>query len=175
MMIRGCIGFTTNKHSQISAIIRWFTSSPWSHSFLIADNSPDTTYVIEANEGGVDIRSWNSDYGNPSVCPTEVYQPTGVDPKVMSDAFLQARAKYEGKTYGYLELIGIGVKIFFARVFRANVYDPIRQGCICSQFVLFYLTLVCPDLFSKLDANCVSPADIYKIVQANPTRFTRVS
>jgi hypothetical protein len=173
-MVRGCFGFTTNRGSQVSAIIRWFTGSKWSHAFLIADVVPNATYVMEANEGGTDFRTWASDFGNQAETPTVVYRPVGFTDQQLADAFERARAKYEGVFYGYLELFAIAGMIALAKL-GLRVHDPIHQGAICSQVVWFELQDLMPDLFGQLGSNTVSPGDLDSIRQANSQRFEVVT
>lgn len=164
-MKRGLIGVTTNLDSQVSAIIRYFTNSPWSHTFIVLDESIHNTYVLEANAGGTDIRSWG-EYANPAVCPTDLYEPLAT-PEAIEKALTYTQNKYEGDTYGYFELLAIGVKIILAKL-KFRWHDPVEQGAICSQVVWDYLRQLFPNEFSSLSGNSVTPADLYAIVSKSP-------
>ena len=167
---RGVVGFATNWHSQVSAIIRWFTQSNWSHSFIITDVIKDRTYLLEANYGGTDVRSWR-EYRDPTVVPTELWLPNASE-EAIDSALAKTQAKFEGVTYGYLELLWIGVKISLAKA-GWRVHDPVQQGAICSQVAWFYLHELFPQEFGHLDGRSVTPADLHRVVLNSPS-FTKV-
>jgi len=168
---RGVIGFATNNHSQISKIIRWFTKSKWSHTFVITDVFMDRVYLMEANAGGTDFRTWR-EYSNPAVVPTELWQPMANAPAVDA-ALAKAQERFEGVTYGYFELLGIAMKILAAKM-GLRFHDPIEQGAICSQVVWFYLQELFPKEFGDLDEHSVSPEDLHRIVSTS-INFRRIT
>src|SRR5580693_2104182 len=112
-MMRGTIGFATNNKSTISALIRFFTKSQYSHTFVITDVLADRIYLMEANEGGTDFRTFQSDYGNPEQFPTELWDPIA-SPEEIDRALKATQERFEGVFYGYLEILGIGTSIGLA-------------------------------------------------------------
>jgi hypothetical protein len=168
-MIPGMIGFATNRRSLVSKAICWVTGSRWSHVFLILDVTPTYTFVLEANEGGTDIRTWE-EYSDSTTEPTELYEPilsSGDLVYAPELAVERTRARFEGVGYGYMELIGITIKILLARC-HLRWHDPIHQGAICSQVAWDYVQQLFPREFAALDQHSVTPADLYEIVSKSP-------
>lgn len=162
LLKRGQIGFATNKHSQISKLIRWVTRSPWSHAFLIADKIEDRVYLLEANEFGTEYRLFN-EYSNKDVVPVEIWEP--ISPEVdVSQAVEDTSDKFLGMMYGYLEFISIGFKILARNYLGIKYESPIHQGAICSQVVAYYVRSLHPSGYAEFNLQEITPAELYDLV-----------
>jgi hypothetical protein len=170
--MRGAIGFETNYRSTISRLIRWFSKSVWSHTFIVTDDVGDHTYVMEANEFGTTFMLL--DEYQKTIVNFELWEPIAT-PEQIEAALKKAQKKFVGQVYGYLQLLGIGLKILVSRYLGHHIlkHNPIKQGAICSQVVWYYLQELMPDLFGNLDQYSVSPGDLYEIVSKSD-RFKKV-
>lgn len=165
----GSIGFCGSK-SWISKIIRWFTKSRWSHTFIIWKiiKDEDRVYilVIEAGEFIVHIVPFSKYLSGDFYF--EIYDITPITIKENEGIAEEKLLSKIGRLYGWLQLIGFGIVILLRKWFgwklKRNIW---KKGKICSEVVAEYLIDRGVDkesLCQSKDINLISPEDIYKFI-----------
>jgi len=164
MNLEGCIGFSAIKGSFISKIIRWFTKSQWSHTFVIykwIEGDYLNSLVIEAGDFELTIVPFNK-YIKEGVT-VEIYKPKNLKNKKQALNNLLLKC---GTVYGYLQLIGFAIVILLRKWFgikrKSNIFG---YGIICSESVSDYLIdLGYKDIIENKSLQLISPEDVYRFV-----------
>lgn len=117
------IGFSTS-NAWYSKVIKWFTKSHCSHTFVIIDVL-GVPMVLEEGYHGYAMRPM-------SVFPDNIVQV--ITPKVDITAAVQASFKDLGQSYGYSTLIGM-LPVMVARWFGKKIKNPLAssRSMICSE------------------------------------------
>lgn len=173
----GCIGFTgEHKSNALQKLIKFFSNSEWSHTFLITFPFGGEDTVEEASLK-VQIVPF-SQYRNDGNATYEIYKINA--PGELIDAALQkCFDQYAGVEYGFFQLLFFTVRWLYQKlgINTKHLPNPIRNGIICSELVWDYLSSIDPqikDLLSVFDPDLVAPEDIYRIVKANPHIFALI-
>lgn len=172
-MIRGVIGFSTEKNLIFSRVVRWFTRYSLSHSFIIVEPKERLRYsrILEADRKAVNYSLLGKYHRSDS--KYELWEPQGFTKEEIDDALLKTERAFLYKNYSYTKLCGIGLKIFLEHC-GVSISNPIRMGTICSEVVWYYLNRLLPDTFGDLDHSVVSSKDLHKLI-VQSTRFKLVA
>ena len=123
------VAFSTDKNSWISKIIRWFTNSRVSHTFLVYyDQDFVRDMVMEATEGGF------------RVVPFSKYESQVVSifvPKQSIEVGLVKAVDWLGEHYDYEGLIGM-IWVEFGRWLKRKWHNPLHasDSMFCSEAVV---------------------------------------
>lgn len=147
------IGFSTDPTSRVSRIIRWFTKSKCSHSFITLEDSMLGKIVVESDAGGVQVVMWDRFHspGNTLVHEVEVTSEFALP------ALKQAMTECLNEAYDYSGVIGMAWVMLWRRL-KKRVRNPFHssKARFCSNFVTRYLQIL-NDLAQKAGAALVYP------------------
>lgn len=168
--MRGTIGFCTKRASFVSKVIRWFTRSRWSHTYVIRQVEPDIL-VLEASTFQVQLvpitKYESRKFSN------VFFRPEGFKDADVSCGLMKAEDKIETH-YGWLQLVGNIPVIIIKRLFGLKIHNPSKGGVVCSELVLQYLRGLEPSgPWNSMDKDTVSPEDLYEILSTHP-KFRKV-
>ena len=160
--MKGTIGFCTKRANFISKVIRWFTGSKWSHTYVIRQVAPDIL-VLEASKFQVQIVPINKyesrKYKN------VFFLPEGYDPAAVDRGLEKAGAKIE-QNYGWLQLLGFIPVIIARRLLGMRIKNLARGGVVCSELVLQFLKGMDPEgPWKSLQKDTTSPEDLYPLIE----------
>lgn len=156
------VGFSTSKSSWISKIIRWFTRSKVSHTFLIYyDQDFSRDMVMEATEGGFRI------------VPFDQYTK-GADylrvfmPRQSIDYGVLIAVDWLGQHYDYAGLIGM-MWVMLCRWFKRKVHNPLHSSgtMFCSTAVTMVLQAAKYINTEKFDPASTNPEDLEEFCIVN--------
>lgn len=168
----GYVCVSNSKKEFTARIIRFFTRSKWSHSFVTIPDLLDTPMAMEAAGSGVSICSFNKHYRDNDGQAYKVYRFQGDASAI--DASLRSLLTELQTGYGYLELPWFAWRSicrYFGKDIKAK--DNWSQaGTICSELVAQYITNAgYSDFFSQFGKGSVNAQDIYEILESNPETF----
>lgn len=168
--MKGTIGFCTKRANWVSRIIRWFTCSRWSHTYVIRQNTPDIL-VLEASKFQVQIvpitKYESRKYKN------VFFLPDGYKPEDIDRGLERAGAKIE-QHYGWLQILGFIPVIIARRLLGMKIKNVARGGVVCSELVLQYLKGLDPEgPWKILQKDTTSPEDLHQLL-FNCARFKKV-
>lgn len=168
--MRGTVGFCTKRANFISKVIRWFTRSRWSHTYVIRQIDPDIL-VLEASTFQVQLvpitKYESKKFSN------AFFRPEGFKDADISCGLMKAEDKIETH-YGWLQLLGNIPVIIVKRLFGLKIHNPSKGGVVCSELVLQYLRGLDPSgPWTSMDKDTVSPEDLYEILSTHP-KFRKV-
>ena len=160
----GDIGFAMDTDSWLSKAIAWFMQSKWSHCFMVLDVTPNHVYLLETSNYNVWISRlyrYDSDMTKEYV----VFRPD----IPLADAKRFTYATYEeniGKTYGYLQLISLGVRCLFKR-FGIKISNFIRAGLVCCHVPLYGYRHSNIDGLAGIDPESIDTEDLYQLISGS--------
>jgi hypothetical protein len=131
------IGFSTDPKNWISKVIRWFTNSKCSHTFIRIEESLLGPLIVESDAGGVQVQMY-AQFNTPG--NTLVYS---VEPAFdLLPALKQAMTEYLNEPYDYTGVIGMAWVMFWRKLKR-KVSNPLHRtkSMFCSAFVLRVLQI----------------------------------
>lgn len=170
MFMKGAIGFSRQKRSWLSKIIRWFTRSKWSHTFIIYQVEPE---ILVAEAGTFEVQLVPITKYESAKYVTTFFFPNMVHVARIESGVNRAMKDIE-KTYGWLQIIGFIPVVVLKRLLGLKIKNLMRGGIICSELVLECLRGMEPgtkwDLMQK---DSVSPEDIFEELAIHPA-FKRV-
>ena len=154
-------------------IIKFFTRSKWSHSFITIPDILGRPMCLEAADSGVSALAFDYGYKND---PVENYNKWNVKlPKEVKDYAISECLNDLQTKYGYLELPWFGWRAFLLWAFNKDIKSEnnwCQKGTICSELCVKYLTLCgLGYLFKDFGNGSVSPQDIENIMLAHPELF----
>ncbi len=165
----GAVGFSLYRKKGffglLARAIRYFTHGKWSHTFVcFIDDEVTGNWVIEAGELGVAVDNFDK-YLDPNTYDFVLYAPK-TTPDVVNKA-LQRVKRLNGKSYGYLQLLGFVWVWLIRKITLKKVNNPIGGGWICSELALDY----CMDLgleharFEECHRDTTSPEELRRIIE----------
>lgn len=168
----GYVCVSNTKKSFQSSVIRFFTQSSWSHSFITIPDLVGTPLAMEAAGSGVSICSFNKHYRDDKTQAYKVYR-FRADPIAIDSALAQLLVELQ-TGYGYLELPWFawrGLNKMFGRDISSQ--DNWSQaGRICSELVAQYITYAgYPQLLGRFGRGSINAQDIFEMVESNPEIF----
>jgi hypothetical protein len=164
-MMKGTIGFCRKKAGLLSKVIRWFTRSDWSHTYIIYQDTPE---ILVAEAGTCQVQLVPITKYESSKYANVFFVPRHVDVSLIENGTKKVRGKIE-TTYGWLQILGFIPMVIARRLLFMKIPNPARAGIICSELVLLYLRELEPGyLWDSLDRNAVSPEDLYKMLLIHP-------
>jgi hypothetical protein len=190
---RGDVGFSDYVGKSgifrfISKAIRYFTKSKWSHVFQISlKDEAQGLFVTEATEYGVGIHTFDK-YKTPGKYKYEIWRVMASEDAIESG--ITRVVSLDGKSYGYLQLIGFICVWLVRKLTGKKVNNPIGGGRVCSELVLAGMQSVfdwwCQkstdpivkevrDKFMAMDRDTTSPEDIYEVFIAYPQCFVQAA
>ena len=148
----GDIGFLMHHDNWISKAIAWFMGSKWSHTFIVLESAPDRVYTVETSDFEVVVHTLEEYINDPNVS-FEIYRAKSLE-KVQRNMISRESLKTLGETYGYLQLISLGVRCLLRRYFGIKINNFFRQGIVCCGVAFMYSSKVCTTT-SKSDVSTV--------------------
>jgi hypothetical protein len=135
-MAKLSICFSTDPHSWVSRIIRWFTKSQCSHAFIMVEEDPTFgTLIVESDSGGVQVTT-------PARFDFKTNAIVGkVTPEFDLLPALRAAMDEElGWSYDFWGLIGMAW-VEFCRWLKVKAKNPLHKSktLFCSAFVVTVL------------------------------------
>lgn len=126
----GDIVFIMHNDSWLSKSIAWFMQSKWSHSAIVYGDTHGKTMLIETSDVQVTLNDLDRYLSNPH-CTVEVWR---FDGDINGDEVVTNAYSLNGKIYGYLKLLGCGIRRLFRRAgFEINT--PLVSQTICKDVV----------------------------------------
>jgi hypothetical protein len=123
------IGFSTGKHSPVSALIRWFTKANVSHAYVIFyDPTLDDEYILEADTRGFQPMRYSQFKKNNNVVME-------LDPHVEMGAAIRMADRWVGEqSYDYEGFFSM-VIVIAARWFKKKIKNPFHSphSMYCSE------------------------------------------
>lgn len=173
-MIRaGDIGFGGKRKGIYPRLVRFFTSSRWSHCFVVTPPILGHLSVIEADLK-VQCVPFQKEYVEKNTDYYEILRPFRATESQIWRACSELYARDAGATYGFLQIPWFALRALLAPLgvhLRAN---PLPDGEICSETIWQYLNLLGGPYARVLDGfgeNECSPEDIYRAVKDRPDLF----
>lgn len=153
------ISFSKSRHIG-SKIIRFFTRSPVSHTFLIVHGSfLGMDMILEAVPGGFHLITLEAFAKKHEI----VY--TVPIPGIDGDAIRKA-TKWLGRNYDYLGVVGTLV-VLAGRLINKKWRNPINTKAVfCSEALALLLQLSKYPGAETLDPSATTPIDLYKFLNA---------
>lgn len=162
-LIPGDVVFVMHKNEWVSRAIAWFMKSRWSHSAIVVDKSVRETYLVETSDYEVTI-GLMSRYENDPNTEYEVWRFTGLmgsdQKKVWENVSPLLR-----QTYGYLQLISLGVRRLLMRV-GVRVPNFFRQGLVCCHVVGYAFLGTNVKMLNILDPESFDTQELYEMLPA---------
>lgn len=160
----GDIAFIMHHDNLISRTLSWFMGSKWSHCFLILGEYPQGTYILETSDFEVCISILDK-YLIDEQCSIEIY--SGGISKEEADVVTNKAMITLGDVYGYLHLLGLGIRRLFRKV-GIKIGNPLKGGVVCCCVpMLGYQDSSIQDL-AKSDWQDNDTEDLYQIVKNSP-------
>jgi hypothetical protein len=157
--VKGAIGFSASK-SWVSKVIRWFTRSDWSHTFIVIGEIEGVVLISEADWRGVQVARLDKYVGK---CKVQIWEPPyGVATQQMvADAVRESLRRIESR-YGFLQLVGFIPVILARRFLGMKIPNPAKGGTICSEHCLRHLRILHPmGPWASMNRDAASPEDIH--------------
>jgi hypothetical protein len=181
MISKGMIGFSNNKTSFMGKLIRLFTNSGITHTFIITFPRNGAVWLEEASTV-VAEGSFQSSYVDEPNTAYWVYKiKDGLVPEATTDTALQyCHDNFLGVKYGFFQLIWFPYRWVMENIFRKDVrHDKnwMTDGVICSELVYNYLYQLgdpFKSLLSDFNSDTIQAQDILDIVKAHPELFELV-
>jgi len=181
MLNLGDVGFSSNHEKGLSgllsSLIRFFTKSKFSHTFMMTEDIQGVEAVQEAGSI-VQIVPFNSHYRNNSTQGYVVFRPKASD-EAKAKSTKECFEEFAGVTYGRLQLLWFvyrAVAEFFGKDVRKNK-NWMSDGVICSELVYYYLCGLgeeYQELLKDFNPDTIQAQDILTIVQNNPQLFEMI-
>jgi len=166
----GDIGFVMNNSRWISKAISWFMGSKWSHTFLVLEATEERVYLSETSDYEVWI-GLLSEYKDDPNFSYIIYSPKISDEE--RNKIVTACLKNQGLTYGYLQLLSLGLRRLLMRI-GIKIPNFIRMGLVCCAHVLYGYRHTSIPGFSNIDPESIDTEETYQLVLNNLDRFDKV-
>jgi hypothetical protein len=164
------------KNKLTSPVIRLFTGSEWSHSFVTIPSILGVPMCIEASSEGVDTLRMDKGYiDNPDerLIIYKVNIPNEIKDEAIKVCLNELQVKY-----GYLELPWFAWRWINEKLGKdiRNQDNWSQAGVICSELCVTYLTACgLGHLVEAFGKGAVNAEDVRKIAEANPQYFTKIT
>jgi hypothetical protein len=174
-MTPGCVGLSNSKSGAFPALVRFFTGSKYSHTFLTTFSFKSTSSVQEASST-VQVVPLDRHYRNEPKEQYWLYECTQASESEKEKALEYCFREFAGVKYGTLQLLWF----VYARFAKFVGYDVSRRtnwftdGLICSELVYWYLFNLNDsyrNLLRHSFADTIQAQDIADIIGANPSHF----
>lgn len=180
MIPKGSIGFSNNKTSFIGKLIRLFTNSGITHSFIITFPRGNDVWFEEASNVVAEGKFENNYVNDPNTSYWVYKIKDGLVPEATTDTALQyCLDNYLGVEYGFFQLLWFPYRWLMSK-FGKDIRKQknwMSDGVICSELVYDYLTQLGPqfaDLVKDFNSDTIQAQDILDIVIAHPELFELV-
>lgn len=128
-----CIGFSTQPNNIFSKLIRWFTRSKASHSFIFLN----AKIILEATDFKVKATAYSKfKKKNKIIAVYEIIQ----DPIILQKA-LDTACEELGVDYDVFNIIGIAIVIIVDMLTHIRIKNPLdsKNKLQCSEYVLQFI------------------------------------
>lgn len=166
MFKTGQVFFTKDKKNIISKIMAWFMQSEWSHSGLIYQPTERHTYTLETNDYCVTHNIVDS-YMDEEERSLVIYEVLNQEGTKELEAMLKTRETVYGKTYGYFQLISLGLRRLLMRV-GIKIPNFIRSGLVCCHVVGYYFKNLGATEIANLDPESFDTEELYQMIKNSP-------
>jgi len=169
ILAEGMVGLSGGT-SFMQKAIRYFTGkSKFSHSFVICD-SCNCYSALETTETRVTVTPVNRKLNEKNW--VELWD-VNESHENKRQALQVCYYMHSGEWYGYLSYFWF-IWRWICRLFGkelTSMWKWCSKGMTCTELTCSYLTILFPELFLN-DGNTYSPAELRKILTANPDKFT---
>lgn len=175
----GMIGFSNNKRALLSKLIRFFTKSHLSHTFLIHYPQADIASVHEASFV-VQVVPFDRFYHNHPDKQYWIYKVNGFTEEAKIEALRKCFNEFAGIKYGKFQILWF-VWRWFNELFNRDIRSEknwFTDGVICSELVYWYLHYLSdplPELLKEFTPDTIQADDLHKLVINNPHLFELVA
>jgi len=108
------IVFVMHHDNKLSKAIAWFMNSRWSHSAIVADVTERDVYLHETSDTQTKV-GMLSRYLNSPGTEVEIWSFNMLS-KTEQSAAISESAKYHDKMYGYIRLLGAGLRRLLIKI-----------------------------------------------------------
>jgi hypothetical protein len=157
----GDIGFCMNHDNLISKVIAWFMKSNYSHSFIIYHVTDERVYILETSNYEVVISTLDKYIKDDDVTVT-VFSPKNLSSE-RRKLIVKECEKYEWITYGYLQLISLGIRRLLMRI-NIKIKNFIRHNLVCNQLVLYGYSKFSNIKDFKIDPESIDTQELLELV-----------
>jgi hypothetical protein len=173
----GDIGISTDKNT-LSRLIRFFTRSKVSHTFLIQQPiggnvvAQEAALVVQC----VPFEAW---YVNSPVREYVLYRPKNIEDAFIKEALDKSFIDYAGQQYGWLQCLWFSWR-WFAGIFGIDVRKETNwypDGVLCTEIIYDYLINLGPQFAVTMvgvNKDTVDAQDILTAFQMRPDLFELV-
>ena len=178
MVKPGIVGFSVNRKGLLPKLIKFFTGSRWSHSFLIVNPIYGLESVQEASLV-VQFIPFDAHYRKNVSQEYVLFAPSGVSEEKIEAALTLCYREFAGVKYGYLSLFW-----FVYRWLMEKIGVDVRKrknwmsdGVICSELVFYFLEALgepFTEILADFNPDTIQPEDLYKIVVSRQDLFESV-
>lgn len=178
MVTKGMVGFSNNKTSFLGRLIRFFTNSNITHTFIITFPKDGMEMIEEAST----LVAEGTFQGNYRDEPNTEYWVFKIKDGLVDEATMDASVKYchdnfLGDKYGQLQLLYFPYRWLMQTIFNKDVRHEknwFTAGVICSELVYYYLYNLgakFQELLKDFSPDTIQAQDIRLIIEANPDIF----
>ena len=175
-MKNGNICLCNNKTGFIPTLIKFITSSTFSHSLITVPDVLGISMCIEAAETGVDFTRFDTGYMNNLSEGYEVWN-IKIDQSIKDKAIIAMLSDLE-TSYGFLQFPFFVCRkfcLFFEKDIKAKNNWFAKDGMICSQLCVAYLNACgLSGVLIGYGQGSVAPQDLQNIFMAHPELFEKV-
>lgn len=173
------IGFSNNKTSLLAKLIRFFTNSKMSHTFVITFPSAGGDVMFEEASHVVTDGVFKTNYIDDTNTQYWIYKIKDgiVSEDVIDKSLVAIQEQFLGVTYGKLQLLFFPYRWIMNTIFHKDVNHEknwFTNGVICSELVYHYLyNLGQPfqDMLSDFNSDTIQAQDILNIINSHPDVF----
>lgn len=161
-LLPGDIGFLMHHDNWISKGFAWVMGSKWSHSFLIQETTEMRTYTSETSDFHVMIGTLDKYLGDKNVT-MEIWRCPWLSDEMRLKIAKEAVDRTFGDTYGYFQVISLGIRIAF-RHLKLRIKNWIKRGTVCCGHVMTgYHYAKIPGW--EFDPESIDTEEMYKLVK----------
>lgn len=175
MINPGDIGYSNDNSWWFPALIRFFTKSSISHSFVICKPFCGEESVQEAEEV-IQVVPFNK-YYREGTQQYWIYHIKNIDQSIKDTALDSVYKEFAGSKYGYLQCIWFIYRWFFG-LFGKDVRHEknwMTDGVICSELQCYYLIYIgLGELVKDFNPDTIQAQDLLSIIQQHPEIFELV-
>lgn len=178
MISKGMIGFSNNKSAFLARLIRLFTNSNLSHTFMITFPKDGRVMLEEASTVVQEVK-FDVNYRDDANTQYWLFK---IKEGTVSEEAIDASLKYcheefLGAQYGKLQLLYFPYRWIMQTFFGKDVRHEknwFTKGVICSELVYYYLFNLGPkfqELLKEYSPDTIQAQDVRFIVESNPEIF----
>lgn len=177
MLKAGDFGFGGKRSGWYPRSVRWFTSSRWSHCFVVMPEYLGELSVLEADLK-VQLVPFQKEYVEKNADYYEIWRPKVASESQVWKACAEIYRDDAGELYGFLQILWFAFRQGLGKLgIRVGGRNWFPQGEICSETLWAYLSRLPGEaglLARQMGEDECSPEDLYRMVKSRPDLFEPV-